>query len=186
MDIFETLIDDHRLITLVLDAFERFIRRAEVSGKVDLAELNRFVVFLHEFADLVHHQREEDILFPAIAGLGYAPHGAPLAHIRDERVRERQLLFELRQVAVRTSLEASAKKAHVIGVVRELIAFERGHIQKENELLYPAVKKEFSGKTLGDLTRSLWKRPDAEFRLVEVAWLRSLADALIREYPATA
>ncbi len=185
MDIFENLIDDHRLITLVLNALERFIRRAELSGKVDLVELNRFVVFLHEFADLIHHEREERILFPAMAKLGYAPNGAPLAHIRDEHVRERHLLFELRQVAVRASLEASAKKAHVIGVVRELVAFEREHIQKENELLYPTVKKEFSGKTLDELTRELWSPADAEFRLVELAWLRSLADELIREYPAT-
>lgn len=185
MDIFETLIDDHRLIGRVLNALEEFIRRAEASRDVDLVDLNRFVVFLREFAELIHHEREEGILFRAMAEIGYAPTGAPLAHIRDEHERERHLLFELRQAAVRTSLGASAKKAHLIGVVREFITFERAHIQKENDLLYPTVKREFSGKTIEELTRDLWRPPGAEQRLVEVAWLRSLAEALVQEYPAT-
>ncbi|HEX7672459.1 MAG TPA: hemerythrin domain-containing protein [Polyangiaceae bacterium] len=186
MDIFDTLIDDHRLIARVLDALEGFIATVEKSGNLDVAELNRFVVFFREFAELTHHEREEGMLFPAMAKLGYALGGAPLAHIRDEHERERHLLFQLRQVAVRQRVTASAKKAHVIGIVRELIAFEREHIQKENELLYPAVKKEFTGKTLDELTRGLWMRTGAKERLIEESWLRTLAEELVREHPSPA
>lgn len=183
MDIFETLVDDHRLISRVVDAFEQFITRAEASRDIDLSELNRFVVFFREFADLIHHEREEGILFPAMEKLGYAPTGAPIAHVRDEHRRERRLMFQLRQAAVRTSLAASAKKAHVVGIVRELIMFEREHIQKENELLYPMVKSELSGRTIDELTRKFFRNEDAEAVLAESAWLRSLAESLVREYP---
>jgi hemerythrin-like domain-containing protein len=119
-----------------------------------------------------------------MAKVGYAQEGAPIAHIRDEHERERHLLFELRQAAVRAKLTASAKKAHIIGVVRELIAFERAHIKKENDLLYPTVKKEFSGQTLDEITSELWKKQGAERRFVEDAWLRSLAEELVREHPS--
>jgi hemerythrin-like domain-containing protein len=95
-------------------------------------------------------------------------------------------LFQLRQAAVRTNLDASAKKAHVVGVARELIMFEREHIQKENELLYPTVKSELSGRTIDELSQGLFRQEDADMTLVESAWLRSLGEALVREYPGRA
>lgn len=183
MDLFETLTDEHRLITRTMDALEAFIEPAENGAELDVFELNRFVVFLREFADLVHHDREENILFPAMGRLGYTKSGAPIAHIRDEHRREREILFEIRQAAVRARPLSSARRAHLVGLVRELIAFQRGHIKKENELLYPTVKKEFSGKTLDDVTRLLWSQEDAQMRLVEDSWLRALAEELIREHP---
>lgn len=183
MDLFDTLTDEHRLITRTVDALESFIERVEKGDELDVFELNRFVVFLREFVDLVHHQREESILFPAMAKLGYAKSGAPIAHVRDEHRREHKILFEIRQAAVRVKPLSSARRAHLVGLIRELIVFQRGHIKKENELLYPTVKKEFSGKTLDEVTRTLWSDEDAQARLVEDSWLRALAEELIRDNP---
>jgi len=182
MDLFDTLVDEHRLILRTLVALEHFVEGVEKSGELDPFELNRFVVFLREFVDLVHHEHEETILFPAMARLGYAKSGAPIAHVRDEHRREHELLFDLRQAAVKIRPPSSARRAHVIGRLRELIVFQREHIKKENELLYPAVKKEFSGKTLDDVTRSLWSDEDSPARLVEDAWLRTLAEELVRDH----
>ncbi len=179
MDLFDNLIDDHRLITGVLDALERFIARVEAGADLDLVELNRFTVFLREFVDLVHHEKEESLLFPAMAKLGYARNGAPISHVHAEHVREHQLIFELRQAVVRERPFSSTKRAHVIGLVHEIVAFVREHIRKENELLYPTVKREFSGQTLEDVTKQLWSGADAERRLVEDAWLRTLAGELV-------
>jgi hemerythrin-like domain-containing protein len=184
MDLFDTLTDDHRLIARTLTALENFVGPVENGDDLDAVELNRFVVFLREFADLVHHEREEHILFPAMARLGYAKSGAPIAHVRDEHRLEHKLLFEIRQAVVRVRPLSSAKRAHLVGLLHELIAFQREHIKKENELLYPAVKKEFSGKTLDDVTRQLWTNDDAPFRLVEDSWLRALAEELIRDHAA--
>lgn len=182
MDLFDTLTDEHRIITRTVNALEAFIGKTERTGDLDVFELNRFVVFLREFVDLVHHEREESILFPAMARLGYARTGAPIAHIRDEHRREHKILFEIRQTAVRLRPMSSTSLAHLVGLVRELILFQREHIKKENELLYPTVKREFSGKTLDDVTRQLWADDDAPARLVEDAWLRTLAEELIRDH----
>ncbi|HVU02816.1 MAG TPA: hemerythrin domain-containing protein [Polyangiaceae bacterium] len=182
MDLFDTLIDDHRLISRVLFAFEGFLTRVEQTGDLDPIELNRFVVFFREFADLIHHDREERVLFPAMKRLGYAPNGAPIAHVMDEHRREQKLLFELRQGAVRNRPRGSRDTAHLVGVSRELVLFEREHIKKENDLLYPAVKKEFSGKTLDSVTKELWAGDDSNRALVEDAWLRSLAVELVSEH----
>lgn len=182
MDLFETLVDDHRIIARVLNAFESFLEETESSGVLDLVELNRFVVFFREFVELLHHEREEEVLFPAMESVGYARKGAPLGHIHDQHEEECALLLKLRKLAVAASPPSSARQARVIETGRELITFEQEHMKKESELLYPAMKKEFAGQTLADLSRKLNTGQAAERRATEQAWLRTLADELAREH----
>jgi hemerythrin-like domain-containing protein len=179
----DTLIDEHRVIARTLDALESFVVKGDAGGSLDLFELGRFVVFFREFAELAHHAKEERVLFPAMVKLGYSMSGAPIAHIHAEHRREQGLLFEIRQASMRARPLSSAKYAHLVGLVHELIAFERRHIKKENELLYPAIMKELSGKSLRDLTQNHWTNEDAERSLAEDAWLRSLAAELARAHP---
>jgi hemerythrin-like domain-containing protein len=182
MDLFETLVEDHRLISRVLNAFGGFLDETESSGVLDLVELNRFVVFFREFVELLHHEREEEVLFPAMESVGYSKQGAPLAHIHDQHERECALLLILRKLAVTTSPPTATRQARVLHAGRELIEFEQAHMQQENELLYPAMKKEFSGQTLANLSRKLNTGQAAERRATDQAWLKTLADELVREH----
>lgn len=181
MDLFETLVADHRLISRVLNAFGDFLDETESSG-LDLVELNRFVVFFREFVELLHHEREEEVLFPAMESAGYTRKGAPLAHIHDEHERESALILRLRKLAVSASPPTAVRQERVLETGRELIEFEQAHMQEENELLYPALKKEFSGQTLADLSRRLNTGQAAERRATDQAWLRTLADELVRDH----
>ena len=180
MDIFEELTKDHRIIHQVLDAFETFVDAS--AGELDLVELNRFAVFFREFVELTHNEREERILLPAMEALGYARNGGPLTHIREEHERERNLLLELRRTAVRQGQPGAVERARIVKTARELITFERAHIKKENELLYPSVQKDLAGKTLSDLGRSLRTHEGTWSRTVEQTWLRSLAEELVRDH----
>jgi hemerythrin-like domain-containing protein len=182
MDLFETLVEDHRLISRVLNAFGGFLDEAETSGVLDVVELNRFVVFFREFVELLHHEREEEILFPAMESVGYSKKGAPLAHIHDQHERECALLLGLRKLAVAPSPLTAARQERVLERGRELIEFEQAHMQKENELLYPAIKKELSGQTLGALSRKLNTGQAAERRATDQAWLKTLADELVHAH----
>lgn len=181
MDIFEELTKDHRVITQVLDAFEAFVDTA--AGELDLVELNRFAVFFREFVELTHNEREERILLPAMESLGYARNGAPLTHIREEHERERNLLLELRRAAVRQGQPTAVERARIVKTARDMIAFERAHMKKENELLYPSVQKDLAGKTLSDLGRALRAHEGTWSHAVEQTWLRSLAEELVRDHP---
>jgi hemerythrin-like domain-containing protein len=182
MDLFDVLVDEHRLIQRTLEALERFVDSVDRGADLDAHELNRFVVFLRDFVDLVHHEHEERILFPAMARLGYSRAGAPIAYVREEHRREHSILLDVRQAALRTNPPSSAELAHLLRRLRELIAFQRDHMKKENELLYPAVKKEFSGKTLDEVTLSLLSDPESPARRIENSWLRELAEELIRAH----
>jgi hemerythrin-like domain-containing protein len=185
MDIFEELTRDHRLIFKVVDAFEQFID-ATGSDDIDLFELNRFVVFFREFVELTHHDREERFLLPAMESLGYARNGGPLTHIREEHERERNLLLELRRAAVRQRQPIGVEKARVLRTARDLVAFERAHMKKENELLYPNVKKDLAGRTLSEVGRQVGAHAGTWSRAVEQTWILSLADELVEAHPSPA
>lgn len=184
MDVFETLVDDHRLISRVLNAFDGFLDETETSGILDRVELDRFMVFFREFVELLHHEREEEVLFPAMESVGYARTGAPLAHLRDQHERESALLATLRKLAVATTptSASAASTDHVIETGRELIEFEHAHMKKENELLFPTLKEVFVGRTLAQLSRELNTGKAAERRATDQAWLKTLADELVREH----
>jgi hemerythrin-like domain-containing protein len=182
MDIFEELTSDHRLITRVLEAFEHFLCESEPCCELDLIELNRFTVFLREFVELCHHEREEHVLLPAMETVGYARNSAPLVHIREDHERERNLLLELRRAAVRLKPPAAMERARLVKIARDLIAFEYAHMRKENELLYPGAKNELSGRTVLELSERLGAREGTWSRMVEQNWLRSLAEELVRDH----
>ena len=176
MDLFTTLTNELRLIGRVLDAFEVFLTSSEASGELDLVELNRVCVFLREFVELTHHECEEGLLLPAMESIGYGHNGGPLAHIRDEHARERRLVLDLRRAAVRKRVPP-AERPQIVKLGRDLVAFERAHMKKENELLYPTVEQELRSR-LADLNNKMAKRSTTG---LDQIWLRSLADELIAE-----
>ena len=67
MNLFETLVDEHRVIRRAVDALDGFVDQLERGSTADLRDLGRFVCFFREFAELVHHDKEEHLLFPALA-----------------------------------------------------------------------------------------------------------------------
>ena len=182
VDIFTSLSSDHRLISRVLDAFERFLTETEQTNAISLLELNRFCTFFREFVELVHHDLEEEVLFPAMEQIGYARNGAPLTHIRDEHERERRLLFELRREALSAQPFSPEERTLLVELGRCLIAFQRTHMKKESELLYPRLKQEFAEKRFTDLNPRAARYKLDGARDAEQRWLLSLADELVAKH----
>ena len=186
VDIFESLTNDHRIIARVLTAFEQFITEAEASETLDLVEFGRFTVFFREFVELWHHEREENLLLPAMESIGYARNAAPIVHIREDHERERNHLLELRRAAVRLRPLQQQEKSRVLAIARDLVTFERTHMKKENELLYPALQRELSAEKASALNRPVLKAGSDKHPIVEQIWLRALADELVHDHPVPA
>jgi hemerythrin-like domain-containing protein len=181
VDIFTRLTSDHLLTSRVLDAFERFLGEAEESGALPRVELNRFCTFFREFVELSHHDVEEAVLLPAMVQIGYSPNGAPLKHIRDEHERERRLLFELRRRSLDPAFSPK-ERGEVVRLGCDLIAFQRNHMKKEGELLYPALEREFAAKRLTDLNVEQTRQKASGAREAEQRWLHVLAEELIADH----
>lgn len=181
MNLFEALVDEHRIIGRAVDALEGYARRLEDGTEVDPGDLVRLVCFFREFAELVHHDKEEHLLFPAMAEKGYLKDRAPLSDVCGQHRQERQIVRALQQLAVLKD-PIDGHTSQVVSLLKQLVEFERAHMAKENEVLYPAVQHELAGASSLDLADELSVREQAERWIGDTTWLRDLADELYETY----
>jgi hemerythrin-like domain-containing protein len=178
-----SLQQEHETIIGVLNAFEHFLERIDDGPSMDRQELLRFVVFFNDFADGWHHAREEEVLLPALTRHGYAKSSGVLLHIRDQHRRERALFFRLKRIVADSLPWSKDRVRELIEAARELITFERTHIQKETDLLYPAAAKELAGDASGSLeSDQLWFN-ETHAPQEHMKWLERLAIELVADHP---
>jgi hemerythrin-like domain-containing protein len=182
-NILASLQQEHETILRALDAFERFLRRIEEGAAIDQQELVRFVIFFNDFADGWHHAREEEVLLPALTRHGYAKSSGVLLHIRDQHRRERALFFRLKRVVADSLPWSSHRIRDLLEASREIIAFERNHIQKETDLLYPAAAKELEGDNSSALESDQLWFSETHAPEEHVKWLERLGIELAADHP---
>ncbi|MBL9078599.1 MAG: hemerythrin domain-containing protein [Planctomycetes bacterium] len=166
----EVLLGEHRTILQVLDEVERESRRVEAEQALREAFWADLLRFLDEFDAGLHHAKEERLLFPALEAHGLAADHGPTASLRDEHLRSRfwqQRIDAALRERDRNRLAAAAGN---------LVDLTRAHVLKENQILFPLVKRLLDPDELDRLHR--------EFRLLAAdqrlrTWIRF-------PYPGTA
>lgn len=176
--LFEELGAEHRLIAAVLGSMERYLDAVERGEGHDRLDLFRFIVFLSDYADDIHHEKEERVLMKGMAKHGFSLLSGPLAHVKEQHERERGLFAALHRIAV-----DGGDLAEAVPAARELVAFERAHMAKENELLYPAARRELGQDDPAPLLAALDRFNAARDRDGHAAWLLRLAEDLTGRYP---
>ena len=155
MDIFEDLDDEHCVITGVMDTFTAYLDAVAEKRSVERHDLFRFVTFFSDFADGIHHAKEESVLFPALEKLGYLTNSGPFARIREEHSHERALFARLKRAATNKHAWSEERIGELLRIGRELVGFELAHMKREDELLFPEAKRELSGDALDVLDKAL-------------------------------
>ncbi|HSN16504.1 MAG TPA: hemerythrin domain-containing protein, partial [Anaeromyxobacteraceae bacterium] len=141
MDAIETLMAEHRSIERVLDALVLFSEEVLRAEATDKEELSRFATFIREFADRCHHGKEEAILFEAMVEHGFPRDGGPIAVMLGEHERGRALVARLRARAEQPGPWGQADRQEIADVAREYAELLRGHIHKEDAVLYPLAER---------------------------------------------
>lgn len=131
------LMDEHRVIERVLGALDTFALRLESGECEDRAALKDFVTFFREFADKLHHGKEEDRLFAEMERNGFPKEYGPLGVMYAEHVEGRGHVRALAELATGSGpLDADERQVasrHALAYVPLL----RAHILKEDNILYP-------------------------------------------------
>jgi hemerythrin-like domain-containing protein len=133
----ELLKHEHDIILLVLQAAEREAQAIQQTGRVRTDEMQKMLEFFRCFVDQCHHKKEEGYLFLKLQELGMPREAGPLAVMLHEHEEGRRKL-----AAVEEALpEATRGEMTAVQTVRsnllDYAALLRGHIQKENNVLYP-------------------------------------------------
>lgn len=135
-----TLVSEHESILCFLDTLEMVNKTIQGMDSYD-CEREEFKKLTHIAEHLIaaelHHQREEEILFPELESRGL--HGPPMM-MRQEHVQLRQYKQQLKELAADPAqLEFNEFKRQLDETVEFILPMLREHIFKENNILYPAA-----------------------------------------------
>lgn len=152
MDAISLLMEEHQLILRVLNALDAFA--SEVArGAEDKAELGRFVRFIREFADARHHGKEEDILFEAMVAAGFPRESGPIAVMLMDHQAGRARLAAMAEKAGQPGPWTDRDRAVVADAARGYAELLRGHIMKEDRILYPMAQQRLHEEALEKVHR---------------------------------
>lgn len=165
----QSLVTEHEVIERVLSAMELETAKIEDGAAVERYFFTEAIAFVREFADGVHHRKEESILFPRMVSAGLPKEGGPIAVMLEEHEIGRahmRAMGDALDAAI--AGDANARRT-LIDETRGYIHLLRGHIEKENNILFPMAEHVFDpvvkatihndfAKTDNDNAASLEKR----------------------------
>lgn len=140
----ETLREEHRIILRALDALESAAERLAAGRALPPGWWQALIEWLRAFADRNHHAKEEQGLFPAMIDAGVPADGGPVAVMLEEHARGRALL----QAMAAGEPEARASNA------RLYVELLRGHIEKENGIVFPLADAVLDDRAQRELGRA--------------------------------
>lgn len=136
----EELRSDHQIILTQLDDLEAVINQPAV----DHQKVEEFLHFTETFAE-PHHQKEEQVLFPALEKKGMPREGGPIGMMLWEHTAKREYLAKMRE-ALKENNEDKLKEN-----TQAMIALLREHIFKENNILYPCAQDLLTEQELAEI-----------------------------------
>lgn len=166
MQLLDDLQREHERIERVLGSFRTWAVRF-LSGEVPLDDRALFLDFFELYAGAFHHEREEEILVPALVGEAQLPGDrGPLGVLHDDHARMAAMLVQIRATA-------DAQRLH--DLVRDYSHALWAHIDMENSVLFPESENQLRRNGVHELTG----RRETSAELV----LAGIGDALIERYP---
>lgn len=182
MQALSSLIREHQFITHLVAALESYVRRVKHGLDADPADLVAFARALSQFADELHHEKEERILLPFLARHGFDWNGSPLPLVRAEHRHERDLLEVLIQAGERLTHWSNEERRHVSAIADALCALQRKHHRTENELLFPEASVRLTAEALQQLHAELEAFDAHPSHAGQFAAAVELGEALIARY----
>jgi hemerythrin-like domain-containing protein len=160
MDPINVLMNEHRVIEQVLDSLETTIRNFAETGELDRVKLAQYVRFIREFADAMHHGKEEDHLFEKMVEHGFPRDQGPVAAMLSDHDLGRQYVKVLLAASQNGRDGWSEDEANAVGRASvQYIELLRGHIHKEDNILYVMARRQIPademyqmGKTFESIT----------------------------------
>jgi len=178
-----SLIGEHRLIGQLAEALRCFSVCVErQSTTYDRTDLAKFARVFRDLSDCMHHEKEETVLLPLLAHLGFDWEDGPLADVRQDHCQERYLIEVLCHAAARDGAWSNEDRRRVAATARELGEFQCAHLERENTLLFPVVMQRMSQNELRLLQGELRTFDLRIDRHMPRAELTALALDLIQRY----
>lgn len=178
MSAIQTMMDEHQTILRVLASLEALVT-APQGQREPVSTFRDVVKFLRDYADRLHHGKEEDLLFPAMEATGLPAGEGPTHVMRLEHEEGRALV---RRMGTLVSVEDDAfDRAGFAEPALEFVGLLRAHIGKEDHILYPLAGRILRESDRAQLDRACEQADRAfadDMSSRWAAWARRLATRL--------
>jgi hemerythrin-like domain-containing protein len=124
--------DDHVHIIRLTDIMEKITEEENP----DVDHLGTIVKIIRNFADGIHHSKEEELFFPFLSGRGFSSAAGPVAVMLNEHVAGRNYV---KGMAENIELFSKGRTEAKFGIYRNMLdyaALLKSHIGKENNILF--------------------------------------------------
>ena len=153
----EILSEEHRKIEIELQKLGKIVAVFEIKKEKQAMEALSLLDFFKNFADGVHHHKEEELLFPLLEQRGMSIDQGPTAVMRHEHQLGRSLIASMRK-----SLEADCQgDVHAYGdfvvAANGYLKLLREHIHKEDHCLFPMAEQALNEQDQKNLLESFLK-----------------------------
>jgi hemerythrin-like domain-containing protein len=186
MQALSSLTREHQMISNLIGALQTYANRLREGGRVSIADLPEFAAVFRELVDFRHHEKEEGILLPLLARNGFEWNSGLLAEVSSEHHHLRYLIDVLHQAAAKheaqESLPSQEDRWQIAGAALAFAELERAHMQKEEDMLFPALQARLSRQALEQLERELTQFDETAGKDPSSARVWQAAEALVARY----
>lgn len=153
----QNLENDHVHILMLTDVMEQLTQSADP----DINHIEKIIEIIKNFADGLHHAKEEDLFFPFLAGKGFSTSQGPVAVMLHEHEQGRNFV---RGIEENVALYKKGNKNVVEEIYRNMMGYAdllRNHISKENNILFRMADRVLSDSEqlhLSDLFKETEKK----------------------------
>jgi hemerythrin-like domain-containing protein len=128
----KNLEDDHIHIIKLIDVMEIITH----SDNPDIVHIEGIIDIIRNFADGLHHAKEENLFFPALERNGFSAQQGPVAVMLNEHVQGRNYV---KGISDNLELFKNGNLKAINGVYQNMLGYAellRSHIAKENNILF--------------------------------------------------
>lgn len=133
----KNLINDHVHILRLIDVMDHLTN----TEKPNLEHVEEAIYLIKNFADIFHHSKEENMLFPFLGTKGFSDKQGPVAVMLSEHIQGRNFV---QGMELSVNLIKSGNTDTYLSLKENMRGYSsllRNHINKENNVLFPMADR---------------------------------------------
>jgi hemerythrin-like domain-containing protein len=128
----QNLEDDHVHILKLTDVMEKIAQ----SKDLDIDHIGEVIGLVRNFADGLHHAKEENLFFPKLAEKGFSQQQGPVAVMLHEHVEGRNYIKAVADSLPLYNKGDKSVREEISQNILGYVSLLRNHIAKENNILF--------------------------------------------------
>ncbi len=137
----QVMVVEHQLILRMIALVERNTERLEAGQFRNWQFYLDAVDFIRNYADRFHHAKEEDVLFVELIKNGMPEKQSPIEAMHMEHDQGRAHVRAMEEAAERAFAGEIGQAPVIAEHAKGYVALLRGHIEKEDDILYPLAER---------------------------------------------